>query len=108
VYEISYIPRLLYTRSSREKSRGPISTERSTDRTNERSTLLVAREGHKQREGEFAELKSAVAFLSEKVNAAIIANEPSSKVITNKNDVPKAIQFTTINNSATAEIVKKC
>lgn len=70
--------------------------------------LSLLQERHKQREGEFAELKSAVAFLSDKVNAAIIANEPSSKVITNKNDVPKAIQFTTMNNSATAEIVKKC
>jgi hypothetical protein len=68
--------------------------------------LSLLQERHKQREGEFAELKSAVAFLSDKVNAAIIANEPSSKVITNKNDVPKAIQFTTMNNSATAEIVK--
>lgn len=39
------------------------------------------------------------------MNAAIIANEPSSKVITNESGVPNAIQFTTLNNKATAEIV---
>ena len=32
-----------------------------------------------------------------------MANEPSSEVITNENGVPKAIQFTTMNNKATTE-----
>jgi hypothetical protein len=57
-----------------------------------------------EKDNDIAELKTAVAFLTNKVNAAIIANEPSSKIITNENGIPKAIQFTTMNNKATAEI----
>ena len=65
----------------------------------------LLREQQKQRENDVAELKSAVDFLKDKINAAVIA-EPSSKVITNENGVPKAIEFTTMNNKATAEISK--
>ena len=48
----------------------------------------------------------SVEFLSNKVNAVIIANEPSSKVISNEKGIPKGIQFTAINNKSAAEIVK--
>jgi integrase len=65
----------------------------------------LLREKQKQRENDYAELKSAVEFLKDKINAAVIA-EPSSKVITNENGIPKGIQFTTMNNKATAEISK--
>ena len=34
-----------------------------------------------ERDNDIAELKAAVAFLADKVNAAIITNEPSRKVI---------------------------
>jgi integrase len=59
-----------------------------------REQLSLLQERHKQRENEFAELKSAVAFLSDKVNAAIIANESSSKVISDQKGIPKEIEFT--------------
>ena len=65
----------------------------------------MLRERQKQRENEFAELKSVVEFLKNKINAVVIS-EPSSKVITNENGVPKAIEFTTMNNKPTAEISK--
>jgi len=72
-----------------------------------RDQLSLLQERSKQRENEFAELKSAVAFLSDKVNAAIIANEPSSKVIHDQKGVPKGIEFTsTIIGNAKAEIIK--
>jgi hypothetical protein len=60
-----------------------------------------------QRDNDIAELRAAVAFLSDKVNAAIIASEPSSKVISNQKGVPKGIEFTsTIIGNAKAEIIK--
>jgi hypothetical protein len=57
-----------------------------------------------EKDNDITELKAAVAFLTNKVNAAIMANEASSKVITNENGVPKGIQFTTMNNEATAQV----
>jgi RecA-family ATPase len=65
----------------------------------------LLREQQKQRENDFAELKSAVEFLKDKINAAVIA-DPSSKVITNENGVPKGIQFTAMDAKVTAEISK--
>jgi hypothetical protein len=68
-----------------------------------RDQLYLLRERHKQRENDFAELKSAVEFLKDKINAAVIA-EPSSKIIDDEKGVPKAIQSIAINNKAIAEI----
>jgi integrase-like protein len=65
--------------------------------------LYLLQERHKIRENDFAELKSAVEFLKDKINAAAIA-EPSSKIINDEKGVPKAIEFTAMNNKATAEI----
>jgi integrase len=67
--------------------------------------LYLLQERHKQRENDFAELKSAVEFLKDKINAAVIA-EPSSKITADENGVPKAIQFTAMNNKATTKITK--
>jgi predicted nuclease with TOPRIM domain len=67
-----------------------------------RDQLSLLQERHKQRENEFAELKSAVAFLSDKVNAAIIANEPSSKIISDQKGIPEGIQFTSMAGNAKA------
>jgi integrase len=59
-----------------------------------------------ERDNDIAELKSAVAFLSDKVNAAIIANEPSSEVIFNQKGIP-AIKITPVNkNTATAPLAE--
>ena len=71
-----------------------------------RDNEYIIRAKLQEKDNDIAELKAAVALLSNKVNAAIIANEPSSKVITHESGVPKAIQFTTMNNKATAEISK--
>jgi integrase len=57
-----------------------------------------------QRDNDIAELRAAVAFLTDKVNAAIIANEPTSKIISNEKGVPKRIKFSTIDGKATAEV----
>jgi integrase len=65
----------------------------------------LLRERQKQRENDYAELRSAVESLKDKINAAVIA-EPSSKVITNENGVPKGIQFTALDAKVTAEISK--
>jgi hypothetical protein len=63
-------------------------------------------EEQKQKEGDIAELKAAVQLLTDKINADMIANEPSSRVVTDEKDVPKGIQFTVVNNKATAEITR--
>jgi hypothetical protein len=58
-----------------------------------------------ERDNDIAELKAAVAFLTNKVNAAVIG-DPSGKVILNEKGVATAIEFTAVNNRATAEIAK--
>ena len=75
-------------------------SEKSREENIEMKTKLY------ERDNDIAELKAAVAFLTDKVNAAIIANEPSSKVILNEKGVATAIEITAVNNSATAEIAK--
>jgi hypothetical protein len=75
-----------------------------SEKAKEENSLVKAK--LQDRDNDIAELKAAVAFLTNRVNAAIIANEPSSKVIANENGAPKAIQFTAMNNKATAEIIK--
>ena len=67
----------------------------------EQFELLLERQ--KQRENDVAELKSAVEFLKDKINAAVIA-EPSSKVITNEKGIPKGIEFSAIAGYARSEI----
>jgi integrase len=59
-----------------------------------------------QRDNDIAELKAAVAFLADKVNAAIITNEPSSKVIFNQQGIATGIEITSVNNTATAPLAK--
>jgi predicted kinase len=59
-----------------------------------------------EKDNDIAELRSAIAFLTNRVNAAIIANEPSSRIITKENGIPRAIQFTAMNNKAIAETIK--
>ena len=51
-----------------------------------------------ERDNDIAELKAAVAFLTDKINAAIIGNEPSSRVIFNEKGTPTAIEITTAGN----------
>ena len=45
-----------------------------------------------ERDNDIAELKSAVAFLADKVNAAIIANEPTSEVILIKKGLQQVLK----------------
>jgi hypothetical protein len=60
-----------------------------------------------ERDSDIAELKSAVAFLADKVNAAIIANEPSSKVIFNRKGVATGIKIPAeCKNTATAPLAE--
>ena len=60
-----------------------------------------------ERDNDIADLKAAVAFLADKVNAAIIANEPSSKVIFNEKGTPTAIESIPVKfNTATCEVAK--
>ena len=56
-------------------------SEKSSQENIEMKTKLY------ERDNDIAELKAAVAFLTDKVNAAIIANEPSSKVIFNQKGI---------------------
>jgi integrase len=57
-----------------------------------------------ERNNDIDELKTAVAFLADKVNAAIIANEPSSEVIFNQKGIP-AIKIPAFNrNTAKAQL----
>jgi hypothetical protein len=63
----------------------------------------LLREKQKQRENDFAELKSVVEFLKDKINAGVIA-EPSSKVIIDGKGIPKAIKASTIAGNAIGEI----
>jgi hypothetical protein len=59
-----------------------------------------------ERDNDIAELKAAVALLADKVNAAIIANEPLSEVIFNQKGVP-AIKLPAFNrNKATAQLAE--
>jgi hypothetical protein len=59
-----------------------------------------------ERDNDIAELKAAVAFLTNKVNAAIIANEPSSEVISDQKGIPKEIKFTSMVGNVKAGIIK--
>jgi hypothetical protein len=60
-----------------------------------------------ERDNDIANLKAAVVFLSDKVNAAIIANEPLSKVIFNRKGIVTGIKVPAANkNTATAQLAK--
>jgi hypothetical protein len=75
-----------------------------SQKAKEQNSLINAK--LQQRDNDIAELKAAFAFLSDKVNAAIIANEPSSKVISDQKGVPKGIEFTSTAGNVKAEITK--
>jgi phage I-like protein len=75
-------------------------SEKSSQENIEMKTKLY------ERDNDIAELKAAVAFLTDKVNAAIIANEPSSKVIFNQKGIATGIEITSVNNTATAPLAK--
>jgi integrase len=75
-----------------------------SQKAKEENSLLRAK--LEQRDNDIAELKAAVVFLSDKVNAAIIANEPSNKIISDQKGVPKEITFTSMVGNAKAEISK--
>jgi hypothetical protein len=44
--------------------------------------------------------------LTDRINAVIIANEPSSKVIFNQQGIATGIEITSVNNAATAPLAK--
>jgi integrase len=58
-----------------------------------------------ERDNDIAELKAAVAFLTNKVNAAVIG-DPSSEVISNEKGMPKEIKFTSMVCNVRGEIIK--
>jgi hypothetical protein len=58
-----------------------------------------------ERDDDIAELKPAVKFLTDKINAAVIS-DPSSEVISNEKGVPKAIKFSATAGTVTGEISK--
>jgi hypothetical protein len=60
-----------------------------------------------EKDNDIAELKAAVALLTNKVNAAILANEPSSKLISDERGIPKGIEFTSMVGNAKAEEIMK-
>jgi hypothetical protein len=64
----------------------------------------LLREQQKQKENDLSELKAAVEFLKGKVVASIIANEPSSEVLSNGKEIPKKIKFSAVAGTATGKI----
>jgi hypothetical protein len=64
-----------------------------------------ALEEQKEKNSDITALKAAVRLLTDKVNI-MIANDPSSRVVTDEKDVPKGIQFSVVNNKAKAEITR--
>jgi hypothetical protein len=94
------IDSLTITNQNRLQKQVAVLSEKSREENIEMKTKLY------ERDNDIAELKAAVAFLTDKVNAAIIANEPSSKVIFNEKGIATAIEITAVNNTATAEIAK--
>ena len=94
------IDSLTINNQNRLQKQVAVLSEKSREENIEMKTKLY------ERDNDIAELKAAVAFLTDKVNAAIIANEPSSKVIRNEKGTPTAIEITAVRNTATAEIAK--
>jgi integrase len=94
------IDSLTINNQNRLQKQVAVLSEKSSQESIEMKTKLY------ERDNDIAELKAAVAFLADKVNAAIIANEPSSRVIFNEKRVATAIEITAVNNTATAEIAK--
>jgi hypothetical protein len=58
-----------------------------------------------ERDNDISELKAAVKFLTDKINAAVIG-EPTSEVIANEKGIPKAIKFSAMTGTLTGEISK--
>ena len=66
----------------------------------------MLQEQQNQKDNDFNELKTAVQFLKDTVNSAIITSNPTTKVIENEKGIPKAIQFTHTVGTVKAEIAK--
>ena len=58
-----------------------------------------------EKDKDISELKAAVEFLKNKINAAVIS-DPSSEVIKNDKGIPKAIKFSAMAGTVTSEISK--
>jgi hypothetical protein len=75
-----------------------------SEKANEENHIIKAK--LQERDNDIAELKDAVAYLTNKINAAIISNEPSCKITSNEKGIPKAIEFSAIVGKAISEIAK--
>ena len=78
------IDSLTINNQNRLQKQVAVLSEKSREENIEMKTKLY------ERDNDIAELKAAVAFLADKVNAAIITNEPSSKVIFNEKGIATA------------------
>ncbi|MGC2428774.1 MAG: hypothetical protein WA421_17195 [Nitrososphaeraceae archaeon] len=95
------IDSLTINNQNRLQKQVAVLSEKSSQESIEMKTKLC------ERDNDIADLKAAVAFLADKVNAAIIANEPSSKVIFNEKGTPTAIESIPVKfNTATCEVAK--
>ena len=95
------IDSLTINNQNRLQKQVAVLSEKSREENIEMKTKLY------ERDNDIAELKAAVAFLTDKVNAAIIANEPSSRVIFNEKGIATAIEIPAVcKNTATCEIAK--
>jgi hypothetical protein len=65
----------------------------------------ILKEKLQERDNDINELKAAVKFLTDKINAEIISS-PRSEVISNDKGVPKAIKFSAMAGTVTGEISK--
>ena len=75
--------------------------EQLTEKTNNNDYIFKAK--LQERDNDINELKAAVRFLTDKVNAAAIG-DPTTKVISNEKGVPKGIEFASIAGNAKAEV----
>jgi hypothetical protein len=82
--------------------------ERQVEELKEKSkdNEYILKEKLQERDNDIAELKTAVEFLKNKINAAIIANDSSSKVISNDKAIPKAIKFTATAGKVKGKVTK--
>src|SRR5215467_5684071 len=95
------IDSLTINNQNRLQKQVAVLSEKSREENIEMKTMIY------ERDNDTAELKAAVAFLADKVNAAIIANEPSSKMIFNEKGTATAIEIPALNhNTATAQLAK--
>lgn len=77
--------------------------EELTEKTNNNDYLLKAK--LQERDNDINDLKAAVKFLIDKINAATIS-QPSTKVNSDQKDIPNGIEFTSTIGNAKASITK--